>query len=140
VKNVDPEAIHDLHGNVRYFKELRDVARNNRNNPTVAEKVIWEHILKNKKTGYLFLRQKPLFRFIADFYCSELALVIEIDGGSHNNKKGFDESRDKFFKQIGIKTIRFTNDQVLNQLKQVENILKVSLVKGRNGEAERDWN
>ena len=76
-----------------------------------------------RKTGYKFLRQKPINRFILDFYCSELNLAIEIDGSSHNKRKGYDETRDKFLYQIGIKTIRFTNDEILNQINIVKNKL-----------------
>jgi len=76
-----------------------------------------------RKTGYKFLRQKPINRFILDFYCSELNLAIEIDGNSHDRKKGYDEVRDKFLKQIGIKTIRFTNDEVLTDINKIKNKL-----------------
>ena len=73
------------------------MSRKNRNNITEAEKIIWNQILSRDKTGYRFLRQKPIDRFIIDFYCSELSLAIEIDGGSHIKKKGTDDLRDKFF-------------------------------------------
>jgi len=52
------------------------------------------------------------YEFIVDFYCPKLCLAIEIDGGYHNEKLKTDELRDKFLNQIGIKTIRFTNDEV----------------------------
>ena len=131
MKNVEYEAIHDLRGSVRYYKELTGLARKNRSNPTEAEKKIWEEILKNDKTGFRFLRQKPIYRFILDFYCSELSLAIEIDGGSHENKKGYDEARDKYLNQIGVETIRFTNNDILIHIEDVKAKLKVSLVKGR---------
>ena len=138
MKNVDYEAIHNLRGSVRYLSELTDLSKKNRNNPTEAEKKIWDEVLKKDKTGFRFLRQKPIYRFILDFYCSELSLAIEIDGECHQKRKGYDESRDKFLHQIGIETIRFTNDEVINHIDEVKMKLKVSLVKGRNGEAERD--
>ena len=72
-----------------------------------------------RKMGYKFVRQKPINRFILDFYCSELNLAIEIDGSSHDRKKGYDEARDKFLQQIGIKTIRVTNNEVLNNIEAV---------------------
>jgi very-short-patch-repair endonuclease len=137
-KKIVIEALNPLHGSINYLKELRLLARKNRNNPTDAEKIMWDEVLRDKRTGYIFLRQKPIDRFIADFYCSELNIVIEIDGSSHNIRKGYDEARDLFLKQVGIKTIRFTNDEVLNDIKLVRQKLLVSLVKGRNGEAERD--
>ncbi|MFA5828495.1 MAG: endonuclease domain-containing protein [Candidatus Shapirobacteria bacterium] len=138
MKKVVIEALNPLHGSINYLKELRGLSRKNRNNPTEAEEKIWRELLRNKKTGFTFLRQKPINRFVIDFYCSELNLAIEIDGNSHDKKIGYDQSRDKFLKQIGINTIRFTNDQILFRINQVKNILNLSLVKGRSGKAERD--
>ena len=123
MKNVIFDAIHSKRGVVRYLSQLTEMAKRNRNNPTEAEEKIWREILRNKNTGYLFLRQKPLYRFIADFYCSELNLAIEIDGNSHNKKKYYDEARDLFLKQVGIKTIRFTNDEVLNNIENVKRMI-----------------
>jgi very-short-patch-repair endonuclease len=122
-KKVDYEAINPIHGNVNYLEELRYLSRKNRKNPTMAEERIWQELLSKRKTGYKFLRQKPIHRFILDFYCSELNLAIEIDGGSHNRKKGFDLSRDQFLKQIGIKTVRFTNEDIINNIEKIKSIL-----------------
>lgn len=137
-KKFPYEALNPLHGTVNYLKELTSLSKNNRNNPTEAENKIWREILRKNQTGFRFLRQKPINRFILDFYCSELDLAIEIDGSSHNKKKSYDLERDKFLQLIGIKTIRFTNDEILNHLESVKRKLKLSLVKGRSGKAERD--
>ena len=118
-KKIVIEAINPLHGNVNYLKELLELSRKNRNNLTVAEEKIWVEVLSKRKTGCKFLRQKPINRFVLDFYCSELNLAIEIDGDSHNKKKNYDKSRDLFLKQMGIKTIRFTNDEVLNNIDKI---------------------
>jgi len=96
------------------------MSRRNRTKPTETEKIIWEKVLSRDKTGYRFLRQKPIDRFIIDFYCPKLLLAIKIDGGSHIKKKGTDEMRDKFLKQIGITTIRFTNEEVLNNIDSIK--------------------
>jgi len=120
-------------GNVDYLNQLLLMSRKNRKNPTEAEQKIWKEVLMKRKTGYKFLRQKPINRFILDFYCSELNLAIEIDGNSHDKKKGYDEARDKFLHQIGIETIRFTNDEVLNNIDKI----KTLLVKG--GWSKTGW-
>ena len=119
-KLVDSEAINSERNCVRYWDSLTLMSQRNRTKPTKAEKIIWNEILSRDKTGYRFLRQKPIDRFIVDFYCSELSLVIEIDGGSHAKKKGRDKNRDKFLKQIGITTIRFTNEEVVNDIEKVK--------------------
>jgi len=102
------------------------------------EEKIWKEILRKNQTGFRFLRQKPINRFILDFYCSELDLAIEIDGSSHDKKKNYDLERDKFLKLIGIRTIRLTNDEILNDIEMIKQKLRVSLVKGRSPEGERD--
>lgn len=119
-KIIDFEAINSKRNCVRYQNSLTFMSQRNRKNMTEAEKIIWDKVLSRDKTGYRFLRQKPIDRFIFDFYCPKLLLVIEIDGGSHIKKKGTDELRDKFLKQIGITTIRFTNDEVVNNIEQVK--------------------
>ncbi len=111
-------------GNLRYLDELRPLAKNNRNNMTDSEKSMWEQILRNKMTGYLFLRQKPLGKYIADFYCRQLLLIIEIDGNYHNERKNSDEQRDIFFKNTNIKTIRYKNQDIKENIMSVKNNLE----------------
>jgi len=130
---VDFEAIHSERGCVRYLNQLTFVANKNRKNPTEAERKMWDDHLSNDKTGFRFLRQKPIHRFIVDFYCVKLSLAIEIDGESHHQKKETDNERDKFLKQIGIRTIRFTNEQVLNNPEYIKSSLP-SLLKEGTGE------
>lgn len=86
--------------------------------------------MRKDQTGFRFLRQKPINRFILDFYCSELDLAIEIDGNSHDKKKNYDLERDNFLQQIGIKTIRITNDEILHDFEKVKTNLNSPLWKG----------
>jgi very-short-patch-repair endonuclease len=124
-------------GHLKYLEELRGLSRKNRKNPTKTENIVWYQILNFKKTGFKFLRQKPINRFVIDFYCKELLLAIEIDGNSHFKKQNYDEGRDKFMNNLNIKTIRFTNEEVLNNLNKVKDKIikiieerKTSLFKG----------
>lgn len=131
-KKIVYEALHPR-GNISYLNQLLTLSRKNRKNSTMAEQKMWKELLMKRKTGYKFLRQKPINRFILDFYCSELNLAIEIDGSSHNKKKNYDEERDGFLERIGIKTIRFKNEEIVNHLDQVKDQLKkiiTLLVKG----------
>jgi len=118
-KKVVVEAFHQLHGSVDYRSGLTYMAKKNRYTPTKAEEIMWQKLLRYRNTGYKFTRQKPIDRFILDFYCSELNMAIEIDGGSHNKKKEYDFERDRFLSQIGIVTLRFTNEEILNDLSTV---------------------
>ena len=91
-----------------------------RKNMTEAEKIIWERVCKNQ-LGVRIRRQHPIWKFIADFYCHEIKLIIEIDGGIHlsSEKKEYDISRDITLNDLGIEIIRFTNDQVINETSKV---------------------
>ena len=120
-KEIDFEAINSKRNCVRYRGSLTFMSNKNRKNQTDAEKIIWDKVLSRDKTGFRFLRQKPIDRFIVDFYCSKLSLAIEIDGASHIRKKGTDDLRDKFLKQIGITTLRFTNEEVINDIEKIKN-------------------
>ena len=75
--------------------------------------MLWK-ILKNKQTGYTFTRQKPILNFIADFYCNELSVVVEIDGYSHFSKEDFidDQERDRQMNAIGIRVVRILDSEV----------------------------
>ena len=117
---------------IPYNPQLKELARKHRKNPTKAEKIIWENILRKKQVGYLFLRQKPLGPFIADFYCANLRLVIEIDGGYHLEQKEYDQDRTQFLNQYDVEVIRYTNEAVLEDLKMVKKDILCELEKRRN--------
>lgn len=107
-------------GNLRYLDLLRQISRNNKKVMTEAEKVVWTRLLRKRQLGYKFLRQKPIGRFVVDFYCSKLLLAIEIDGGIHEKGKFRDRERDRYLAQRGIRTIRFKNEEVLGDLSMVK--------------------
>ena len=107
-------------GNLKYLEQLRWAAKINRHKMTRAESKIWYEFLKHRPMNYKFTRQKPLNRFILDFYCSELLLVIEIDGGYHLEKQNYDKERDKFLSCLNIKTIRFKNEEIINELEKIK--------------------
>lgn len=105
---------------IPYNKKLIEVARENRKHPTQAEKKIWSEVLRSKQfENYKFLRQKPLDNFIADFYCAELMLAIEIDGDSHATQKEYDILRSERLGAYGIKVIRYTNSDIMTNVEGV---------------------
>ena len=79
---------------------------------------MWE-LLKGKKLDCKFTRQKPIDRFVVDFYCSELLLAVEIDGSYHVNKKGYDLERDKRLGWRGIVVVRYSDKEVLKNIGEV---------------------
>lgn len=114
--------------------ELFDLALLMRRNPTDAEKTMWEILRRFRKSGYIFRRQHPIEFYIADFYCHKLRLVIEVDGEIHSKRevRTHDEGRTGELENLGIKVVRFTNNQILNDSKLVierlnETIQKLTL-------------
>ncbi len=107
---------------VHYNQKLIELAKNLRNNMTNAEKDVWRMIKGRQILGYDFHRQKPIGNFIADFYCHQLKLVIEIDGISHEEAVVIenDKRKDYYFKTIGLNILRFTDDEVFGNWGLVE--------------------
>ncbi|APX06917.1 DNA methyltransferase [Vibrio campbellii] len=115
--------------NLKYQKKIRSQLRSNMPKP---EEVLWQKI-RRKQLGVKFRRQHGIGRYIVDFYCAELSLVIEIDGDSHFSTEGKEKDiiRDAFMEALGIKVLRFTNEEVM---KQTESVLErlFNLVRSSN--------
>lgn len=109
---------------IPYEKHLKELARDLRNDSTLSEILLW-NCLKNKQMmGFDFHRQKPLDRFIVDFFCHELMLAIEIDGDSHDLKEEEDVYRQKRLEAIGVRFLRFDDWEVKNNIKKVLKAIK----------------
>jgi very-short-patch-repair endonuclease len=101
-------------------------ARHLRKNQTEAEKLLWRTVRDRQLNGFKFKRQYPLWNYVADFICSELFLVVEVDGGQHcENKK--DEIRTKFLQSKGYEVVRFWNNEVLGNIEGVVQSLTLTL-------------
>ena len=108
-------------------EDIREVCRRFRKNQTKAEKAFWKVARNRQISGYKILRQYPIkFHydnknrfFIADFYCHEAILVIELDGGIHETQKGYDKLREQIMYNLGYNFVRFSNYDVLNQIEDV---------------------
>jgi len=97
-------------------------ARVLRSRMTPAEKVLWQE-LRTNKLGSHFRRQQVIAGFIVDFYCHSAGLVIELDGDIHHEQKEYDAGRDKALEELGLRVIRYSNDEVLLNLPRVLNQL-----------------
>jgi very-short-patch-repair endonuclease len=86
-----------------------------------AELVVWSHLRKKGVQGYRFRRQYSIGPYVVDFYCPALKLAVEIDGASHfrEGAQAEDRRRQSFIESLGIRFLRFTNDEVFNNLEQV---------------------
>lgn len=108
-----------------------DFARINRENPTKEEKILWEVLKDRKIERKKFRRQHPIGRFILDFYCHELKLAIEIDGGYHQKatQKEYDKERTELLENEGIVVIRFENQDITQDIEEVVNTIKNCIFK-----------
>lgn len=102
------------------------VRRELRQNQTETEKIMWEKLRDRRFLNFKFRRQYGIGNYIADFYCSSLKLVIELDGGQHFTEEGlkYDKVREEFMKSLGIKTLRFSNNEIYNNIDGV--LLKIT--------------
>jgi len=99
-------------------KEKLQRARELRHNMTPAEKVLWEELRANK-LGVHFRRQQIIAGFIVDFYCHKAGLVIEVDGDVHDLQHEEDTRREKALREMGLRVVRFGNDEVVKDLSVV---------------------
>jgi leucyl-tRNA synthetase len=113
--------------------KITQLVRGLRRNATPEENLLWQNLRNRKMRGYKFLRQHPVFYeqmvnrnsfFVADFYCAEKKLIIELDGHIHDFQKEYDRDRESILKELGLKVIRFKNEELKN--------LTVVLAKIRN--------
>ena len=105
-----------------YNKALRAFARSNRNTATKAEACLWKYVLRaGMMKGYTFRRQRPVMRYIADFMCKELMLVIEVDGAIHQIEETIrkDKKKQHDLEEAGFTVLRFANEEVLHDIENV---------------------
>ena len=105
--------------NARFLKQVQ----------TKAEEALWKRLRNRKLEGRKFRRQHPIEHYIVDFYCHESKLVIEVDGKIHelNDNPDYDKNRTQDLISFGLKVIRFTNEQVLNNIEVVLKEIKSNL-------------
>jgi len=94
---------------------IRAFARDMRRDSTLAENLLWQAIRNRKLGGFKFKRQVPLGGLILDFVCLEILLIVELDGSQHSGSQA-DARRDANFEQLGLKTLRFWNDEIVDNL------------------------
>jgi histidinol dehydrogenase len=105
---------------------LKDRANSMRNNMTHAESILWNEI-RNNKLGVKFRRQVVINYYIADFLSNSANLIIEVDGDSHLNREDYDNYRTIVIKNYGYKIIRFKNEEIIQNLSEVINKIKIEI-------------
>ncbi len=110
---------------IYHLTELKFRRRDLRQKSTEAERILWER-LRNNKLGVKFRRQYSAMGYVIDFYCPEYKFGIEIEGKIHlkKSKQKYDEYREEYLKALGIKLIKFTNEEVSNEIEKVIDKIK----------------
>ncbi len=109
---------------IPYNPILKERARELRKNMTPGEATLWKHLKGKQMCGHDFDRQRPIDRFIVDFYCKKLMLAIEVDGYSHDSPEAQeqDAERQKRLESLGVRFLRFQEEEVCGE---VEGVLSV---------------
>ena len=94
-------------------------AKELRHRMTQAEQILWEALRANRLGGLHFRRQQVIDGFIVDFYCHAAGLIVEIDGGVHDHQAEADRERDQILTAKGFSILRFTNDEIKENIAAV---------------------
>ncbi len=106
------------------MKNHIQLARALRRNQTDAERRLWARLRNRQLNGWKFRRQVPIDRFIADFFCNDAKLIVELDGGQHSTQAAKDQQRSIILESLGFKVVRYWNHSIMTDLENVlEDIL-----------------
>ncbi len=116
-----------LNNKWKLSESAKILCRELRKNATPAEEIFWQKVRNKRFEGKKFRRQYPVFHditgtetfFIADYYCPEEKLIVELDGRYHQYKLEEDENRTEILNQLGLRVIRFKNEEVINDIEKV---------------------
>ena len=106
-------------GSLKLTRELRQTS-------TDAESFLWNRLRNRKMAGFKFRRQHQVGMYVTDFYCREAKLVIECDGVIHAKAESWhhDQNREAYISSLGLRTVRFTNEEVLNETERVLSVIR----------------
>ena len=108
--------------------KLTQYARNMRQQPTEAEARLWHFLRAKQLFGLKFRRQQPCQNYIVDFICHEIKLIVELDGGQHNeaDKLDYDQQRTENLELEGYQVLRFWNNDVLANIEAVLETIRLA--------------
>ncbi len=111
------------------YTRLKELARLHRKKATKAEDLLWQALRGKQLGGYKFRRQHAFEDYIVDFICLKQRIVIEVDGGYHEQQQEYDALRTEFLQSLGYRVLRFTNNEVVQNLEVVLQTIKQELLK-----------
>jgi len=105
-----------------------NLAKELRQKHTNSEVILWELLRNRRFSGFKFRRQQPIGRYITDFLCVEKKLVIEVDGGIHENRKEYDKEKDEYLKSLNYIVLRIPNKFVEYNIEEVAELINKMLL------------
>ena len=105
-------------------------AQSLRKTSTDAENKLWGLLRSRQLDGWKFRRQAPIGNYIVDFVCLDAKVVVEVDGGHHQEQASYDEGRSKWLRCEGYRVLRFWNNQVLKEIESVQESILTELGHG----------
>ena len=106
---------------------LTEVARRLRKESTPAERHLWKRLRAHRLNGYRFKRQQPIDGYVVDFACPQRRLVVEVDGEYHDAQAQEDRQRTSYLEARGYRVLRFSNEEVLEDIEEVLEKIKGGL-------------
>lgn len=119
----------------RLPEDIRAFAREMRSSMTDAEALLWRLLRNRRIAGAKFRRQHPAGRYILDFYCAEIKLAVELDGGQHSEAVVYDSNRENWLSAQGIRVLRFWNNQMLTETEAVMEVIYQAVVETSSEQA-----
>jgi very-short-patch-repair endonuclease len=104
-----------------------DRARGLRQTMTDAEQRLWRHLRNRQLSGWKFRRQHEIGNYIVDFVCTEIMLIVELDGGQHADQIAYDGRRTQQLQALGYRVLRFWNNDVLMNIESVLGVILEAL-------------
>ena len=116
---------------VSNLRQKRQSRRSLRNNATSAERKLWRSLRGKQLDGFKFRRQHSIDRYILDFFCPSVNLAIELDGETHYTPEAieYDRVRDEYLEAVGIKVVRYRNQDVYENIEGVLEDLRMHLAR-----------
>lgn len=104
---------------------------------TTTEKILWSKLSNKQIDGLRFRKQHPIDRYIVDFYCYEIKLIIEIDGGIHDSQKEYDENRDHYLTANKYNILRFSDEEIKHSTNDVLDKIRKSASEIKKAEGKQ---
>jgi len=113
------DSYHKWQTPAKQWSNIKHLIKEMRKEPTVAENILWQELRAHKLDKLKFRRQHCINKFVVDFYCRGIKLIIEVDGEIHDTQREYDLVRQEFLEELGYKVLRFKNEEVINNIKKV---------------------